>query len=79
MQVILDKESTHMLFADRVLPDPISAARTSGNLIDERAAATFAAWDGASDASTKGAVLFEAWWVNVINDPTLPKDDTINF
>ncbi len=48
-QVLLGKESTHMLLADRVLPDLISAARASGNPIAKQAAATLAAWDRTSD------------------------------
>jgi acyl-homoserine-lactone acylase len=78
-QVLLGKESTHMLLADRVLPDLIAAANLSGNPLAQQAAAVLAAWDRNSDAMSKGAVLFEAWWVLVMNDPNLAKDNTINF
>ena len=78
-QVLLGKELTHMLLADRVLPDLIAAAQASGNPTAQQAAATLAAWDRTSDANSKGAVLFEAWWVIVSSDPSLAKDNTINF
>jgi acyl-homoserine-lactone acylase len=81
-QVILGKESTHMLLADRVLPGRfglIFAARASGDPIAKEAADTLDAWDHNADAASKGAVLFEAWWATVMNDPTLAKDNTINF
>jgi hypothetical protein len=78
-QALSGKESTHMLLADRVLPDLINAAYLSGNPIAHQAAATLAAWDRNADAASKGAVLFEAWWTIVSNDQTLAKDNTINF
>jgi acyl-homoserine-lactone acylase len=78
-QILTGKESTHMLLADRVLPDLINAANLSGNPIAEQAAATLAAWNRKAGAQSKGAVLFEAWWVIVSNDPNLAKDNTINF
>ena len=43
--VLSGKESTHMLLADRVLPDLIAAAQASGNPIAQQAAATLKAWD----------------------------------
>jgi acyl-homoserine-lactone acylase len=78
-QVLSGKESTHMLLAARVLPDLINAAKLSGNAIAQQAAAILSAWDRNADASSIGAVLFEAWWVIVSNDPKLAKDNTINF
>jgi acyl-homoserine-lactone acylase len=78
-QVISGKESTHLLLADRVLPDLINAANLSGNLIAQAAAQVLTNWDHNADAASKGAVLFEAWWATVMNDPTLAKDNTINF
>lgn len=78
-QVLNGKESTHMLLADRVPPDPIAAANSSGYAIAKQAAAVLAAWDRISDAQSKGSVLFEAWWTIVMNDPNLMKDNTINF
>ncbi|MGH6836591.1 MAG: penicillin acylase family protein, partial [Methylocella sp.] len=77
--VLQGKESTHMLLADRVLPDLILAANLSGNPIAQQAAATLATWDRNADATSKGAVLFEAWLAIVSFDPRLSKDNTINF
>ena len=68
-QILTGKESTHMLLADRVLPDLINAANLSGNPIAQHAAAKLAAWNRNAGAQSKGAVLFEAWWVIVSNDP----------
>lgn len=78
-QVLAGKESTHMLLADRVLPDLVAAANLSGNPTARAAAEILAAWDRTSQAASKGAVLFEAWWVAVMNDPRIVKDSTINF
>ena len=54
------KHSTRMELADRVLDDLIPAARRRGG-IARRAAGVLNAWDRASDADSRGAVLFEAW------------------
>jgi acyl-homoserine-lactone acylase len=85
-QILSGKESTHMLLADRVLPDLINAANLSGNPIAQLAAAKLAAWkakDGNADSASIGAVLFEAWYANVFDDlnknPALARDNTINF
>jgi acyl-homoserine-lactone acylase len=78
-QILSGKESTHMLLADRVLPDLINAANLSGNAIAQQAAAILKAWNRKAGAQSKGAVLFEAWWAIVSNDPNLAKDNTINF
>jgi acyl-homoserine-lactone acylase len=78
-QVVSGKESTHMLLADRVLPDLIAAARASRDPIAKQAADALDAWDRNADATSKGAVLFEAWLAIVSFDPKLAKDNTINF
>jgi acyl-homoserine-lactone acylase len=78
-QILAGKESTHMLFADRVLPDLINAANLSGNPIAQQAAATLTAWDRNADPQSKGAVLFEAWWAAASADANVVKDNTINF
>ncbi|MGH6863411.1 MAG: penicillin acylase family protein, partial [Methylocella sp.] len=77
--VLSGKESTHMLLADRVLADLILAAKLSGNPIAKQAAGTLEAWDRNADATSQGAVLFEAWLAIVSFDPALAKDNTINF
>ena len=78
-ELLVGKESTHMLLADRVLPDLIAAARASGNATAVAAAGVLAAWDGNADAASRGAVLFERWYNTAVNDPAMPRDTTINF
>ena len=78
-QVLTGKESTHMLLADRVLPDMIAAAQASGNAVAQQAASVLASWDRTADATSRGGVLFERWFNTAIADPNMPKDDTINF
>jgi len=84
--VLAFKESTHMLLADRVLDDLITAALGSGDVTAGAAAKVLSAWKasgGNSDAASAGAVLFETWWSLVFNDleanSALPHDNTINF
>ena len=60
-----------------MLPDLLAAA--SGNPLAKPAIDVLKAWDGNADAASKGAVLFEAWWVIVMNDPSPAKDNTINY
>jgi acyl-homoserine-lactone acylase len=61
-EFLRDANSTHMLLADRVLPDLLAAA-TASSLADVRAAAAILRdWDRRADSSSKGAVLFTEWW-----------------
>jgi acyl-homoserine-lactone acylase len=93
-QILSGKESTHMLLADRVLPDLINAALAYPDLTRtaKAAAATLAAWDRNADAKSQGAVLFEAWWSLITSQtpassippqclplPAVALDNTINF
>jgi len=55
------KHSTRVVLADRVLADLIPAAKAAGGLAAE-AAAVLGAWDRLTDAESRGAVLFEAWY-----------------
>jgi acyl-homoserine-lactone acylase len=55
------KHSTHVLLADRVLDDLIPAAKVAGGAAAE-AAAVLEKWDRNTDAASRGAVLFEAWY-----------------
>lgn len=71
--VITAKESTHMLFADRVLPDLIAAAKLSRDPTALRAADILQSWNHNSDAEDVGAILFEAWYKNYISNPDSPK------
>jgi acyl-homoserine-lactone acylase len=90
--VLKGKESTRMVLADRVLPDLINAAQASGNPIAQAAAATLASWDRNADATSQGAVLFEAWWALITSQtppssippkclplPAVALDNTINY
>ncbi len=92
MDVLSGKESTHLLLADRVLPDLINAANLSRNTTAQAAAAILASWDRNADATSQGAVLFEAWWALVTSQtpadqcpssllplPTIALDNTINL
>ena len=78
-QVLAGKMSTHLLLADRVLPDLIAAAQASGNATAQAAATVLAAWDRTAQAGSRGAVLFERWFDTAIADPQMPKDATINL
>jgi len=53
---------THVELADHVLEDVALAAATHGGALAQRAAAVLAAWDRRTDATSRGAVLFESFW-----------------
>jgi acyl-homoserine-lactone acylase len=55
------KHSTRLELADRVLDDLLAAAKQGGELA-QRAAAVLEKWDRATDAESRGAVLFRAFW-----------------
>jgi len=55
------KHSTRMGLADRLLDELIPAARAAGGDA-ARAADVLEAWDRETDADSRGAVLFRAWW-----------------
>jgi acyl-homoserine-lactone acylase len=57
---ISQKHSTRMELADRILDDLLTAAKTAGEPA-ARAAEVLAAWDRCADATSRGAILFEAW------------------
>ncbi len=83
-QVLAGKMSTHMLLADRVLPDLLLAAQSSGDPIAQTAATILAAWDRTGDdtPTSAGGPLFEEWWDLVVADVAagkLPADTTDNF
>ncbi len=92
--VLKGKESTRMVLADRVLPELINAALAYPDLTGtaKAAAATLAAWDRSADATSQGAVLFEAWWALITSQtppssippqcrplPAVALDNTINY
>jgi acyl-homoserine-lactone acylase len=72
-EVLAGKESTHVLFADRVQSDLISAAIQSKDPNAEAAAEVLQQWDRNSDAGDTGAILFEAWYQAYLADPTSPR------
>lgn len=71
--VLAGKESTHMLFADRVLPDLIAAARASADPTAKAAAGVLENWSRNSDAADTGALLFEQWYETYLADPASPR------
>lgn len=60
-QMVINKMSTRMELADRLLDDLLPPAKAAGGVAAE-AAAVLEAWDRCADANSKGAVLFEAWY-----------------
>lgn len=54
--------STKLMMADRVLADLVQAAESSSDPLARQAAAVLQAWDGRSDAGSRGAALFETWY-----------------
>jgi acyl-homoserine-lactone acylase len=76
--VLEGKMSTRMELASRLLPDLIAAAQASGNPTAIAAANVLEAWDGTSDAASRGAALFELWVRVYISDPNTPKSQTYN-
>jgi acyl-homoserine-lactone acylase len=61
--VVKLKHSYHMLLADRVKGDLITAVRASNpSPVVDSAIAMLAAWDNTSAPESRGGVLFENWW-----------------
>jgi acyl-homoserine-lactone acylase len=56
------KHETHLELADRLLDDLGSAVRASANDRAKQAMAVLDRWDRATDAESRGAVLFATWW-----------------
>ncbi|MBV8173414.1 MAG: penicillin acylase family protein [Verrucomicrobia bacterium] len=71
--VLSEKESTHMLFAERVLPDLIQAASKSPDATANAAAVVLRNWSQNSDATDIGALLFQLWYQLCVADPRSPK------
>lgn len=61
-ELLAGVRSTKLMMADRVLVDLVRAAKSSSDPLTRRAAAVLQAWDGRSDASSRGAALFETWY-----------------
>jgi len=65
-EMIQYKHSTHMESADRILEDLLSAAGNSNDGRVHQAALVLDAWDRKTDANSRGAVLFEAFFQELI-------------
>jgi acyl-homoserine-lactone acylase len=75
-EILSEKQSTHMLFADRVVHDLISAGRSSEDQTAKAAAGVLEHWNGNSDAADAGAILFELWYQAYLADPASPRSTT---
>lgn len=60
-EMIRRKHSTRLELADRVLDDLLAAVRAHGGPGARRAAEVLGGWDRATDAQSRGAVLFAEW------------------
>lgn len=76
--LLTGKMSTHMELSARVVPDLVAAAKASGNSTAIAAADVLQAWDGTSDAQSRGAALFEQWYMAYASDPNTPKSATFS-
>ena len=61
-ELVRDARDTHMALADRLLDDLLPIARASASDDAHRAAEVLSRWDRATDAGSRGAVLFVQWW-----------------
>lgn len=64
-EMIEYKHSTRIESADRILDDLIPAARRQGGELARRAAEVLEKWDRRTDAESRGAVLFRAFYRSV--------------
>jgi acyl-homoserine-lactone acylase len=60
-EMIERKHAEEMDLAPRLVPGLVAAAKAEGSERIRAAAAVLAAWDGATRADSRGALLFEAW------------------
>src|SRR5262249_18558926 len=67
------KQSTKMLFADRILRDLIRVARGANNPIANAAAEVLDNWDRTGNDTSRGSVLFERWLEYYVSDPRTPR------
>jgi len=64
-ELVQDKHSTRMELADRLLDDLIPIARSKGALLAQ-AAAVLERWDRLAEADSRGAVLFDRFWRELV-------------
>ena len=60
-ELVQKRWSTHMLLADRLLPDLEAAVKAGGDDLAKQAVAVLDRWDRTADADSRGALLFTAW------------------
>lgn len=60
-EVVANKFSTRLEFADHILDDLVAAARQRGTARAKQAADVLAAWDRQAEATSRGTLLFENW------------------
>ncbi len=60
-ELVAYKHSTRSELADRLLDELVAAARREAGPLTRKAADVLSAWDRQTDASSRGALLFEAW------------------
>ncbi len=65
-QLIKDKYSTRSLLADRVMPALLAAVEARGDARAKQAARVLRHWDRCFDADSRGAVLFGAWYLDMV-------------
>jgi acyl-homoserine-lactone acylase len=64
-EIVAYKHSTRMEAADHLVDDVVVAARASASDVARRAATVLAAWDRHADADSRGAVLFQAFFLEL--------------
>ncbi len=62
-ELVQFKHDTHMLLADRLLPELLTDARANGDADAKKAADVLEKWDRQANADSRGAVLFVQWAV----------------
>lgn len=63
-EFVSSARDTRMLLADRLLDDLLPPARAGSSDTIRRAADVLARWDRATNANSRGAVLFVQWWTD---------------
>lgn len=61
-EMVRYKHSTRVTAADHMLDDVLVAVRAQGSGLARRAAAVLADWDRTTDADSRGGILFEVFW-----------------
>ncbi|MGJ5676032.1 MAG: acylase [Nostochopsis sp.] len=72
-EMVVDKHSTRMELADRILDDLIPSARKYGQELGQKAANVLEAWDRQANVESRGGVLFAFWVQQMDLDKTFSK------